>query len=176
MTITKSLVAFAILSMTVSVHAAITYGSNNAGTLYAGIKTGLVDADLGKKSVVYGVYGGYNYDQNLGAEAEYVTSFDKKFGADNQTREYGVSSLGAYGTYRYHFLNTPFYAKGRLGIAKTEIEVKNVDGGSYSSTSDKIGFGYGIGAGYQLDNLGIEASYNKTSDIGVLGVGATMNF
>lgn len=161
---------------TMGANAAITYGSNNAGTLYAGAKLGQVDADLGSSAMAFGVYGGYHYDQNLGAEAEFIVSQDKKFNAGEQTREYGVSSMGVYGTYRYQFVGTPFYAKGRLGIAKTKLEVNNVDGGSYNSVSDTVGLGYGVGAGYQNGNIGVEAGVSKAGDATMFGVGASMTF
>lgn len=176
MSIQKTLLAVGVALAGTMANAAITYGTQHSDTAYVGIKVGQADVDLAKNAIAYGVYGGYHYDHNLGVEAEYITSQDKKYGVDAQTREYSVSSLAGYGTYRYHFFNTPFYAKAKLGLAKTKVEINAVDGASYINNSDKLGLGYGVGAGYQNGSLGVEAGFSKAGDMKLLGVGVNMAF
>ncbi len=89
-----------------------------------------------------------------------------------------TKTYGAYGTYRYTFPNTALYAKGKLGIAKTELEA-DFDDGSSDSTSD-TGIAGGVGLGYNVSpNLGVEAEYammDSDADTKLLTVGANLKF
>lgn len=179
-TLSKILLVAATSAVAMSASAAVTYGKSNAGQPYVGVKVGQVDADVvgAPKSVNYGVYGGYNFDQNFGAEVEYTGSEAKDYTVGNAKYEYDVKSFGAYGTYRYHLNATPFYAKGKLGVANTKIEDKRVDGTNSFSKVDKTGLAGGVGLGYSASqNFGIEAGYNYLSeDANSISLGAHLAF
>ncbi len=177
------LVGSSVLS--VSAHAATTFGN---GQMYAGLKVGqfyldddgLDDLD---DATAYGVYGGYKFDPNFGIEVEYVGSSDADFEFDGIDGEYDVKTYGAYGTYRYFFPNAAgIYAKGKLGIAKTEVDISIDDGfgGSYDDSSDDTGVAGGIGLGYSINpDFAVELEYALTdsdADAELLTLGAHLNF
>lgn len=163
----------ASLALTVTANAAVGY---NAGQPYIGAKIGQVDTDVvSEKALAYGVYGGYNFDQNFGAEVEFQGSETKEFGTGLSKAEYDAKTYGAYGTYRYHFNNSPLYVKGKLGAAKTEVDVKSKIT-SYTATYDKTGVAGGAGVGFQQGNFGVEAMYNHLGEGNVVSVGAHLAF
>lgn len=171
--LSKIVLATAIIAGATVANANVSYGNGAmAGQPYVGVKVGKfkVDADI-KDPTAYGVYGGYNFDQNFGAEVEYVGSEDVKDGGV----EYNVKTYGVYGTYRYHFNNTPVYLKGKLGVAKAEAEAKSALG---SATADDTGLGLGIGLGYApTANISLEASYDHVaSDVDLYTIGASLKF
>lgn len=178
-TLNKAILALGASSvLTMSANAAITYGSSAAGQPYVGVKVGQIDIDgAPSKATAYGVYGGYNFDQNFGVEAEYIGSEDKGYTQGARDYEYNAKTYGAYGTYRYNFNNTPAYVKGKLGVAKTEVEDKSLDG-RYSAESDETGLAGGVAVGFNATpNVGIEAGYNYLgSDANMWGVGAHLKF
>lgn len=176
-TLQKTLLALAATSvMAMSANATISYGSSAASSQpYVGVQIGQADIDgLDKKATTYGVYGGYNFDHQLGIEGEFIKS-DKTEINSAVTGE--LQSYGVYGTYRWNFNNTPVYAKGKLGVAKTELEIANTSG-SFRSTNDVTGLAGGIGIGYKpTGNIGIEAGYNYlSSDAKNLSLGAHFTF
>lgn len=179
-TLSKTLLALSASSLlAVSANAAISYGTSAEAQPYVGVKIGQIDADqIDGKNTAYGVYAGYNFDQNFGAEIEYVGSDTKDFNVGARPVEGDVKSYGAYGTYRYNFVNTPFYAKGKLGIAKTEVDVTSRDAIAYSNKSDKTSLAGGVGVGFKpLANVGVEASYNYLSeDANAISLGAHLAF
>lgn len=171
--LSKIVLATAVIAAATTASANVNYGkSAMAGQPYVGIKVGKfkLDGDI-KDPTAYGVYGGYNFDQNFGAEVEYVGSSDVAVGA----AEFNAKTYGAYGTYRYHFNATPVYLKGKLGIAKTETELK---GSSISVKDDSTGLAFGVGAGYApTANIALEANYDRVaSDVDVYSVGASLKF
>ncbi|OOS06452.1 Outer membrane protein beta-barrel domain-containing protein [Moraxella cuniculi DSM 21768] len=176
----KTLLALTAASLlSVGANAAISYGSSPDAQPYVGVKAGMIDADqISGKMAAYGLYAGYNFDQNFGAEAELVRSSSKDFQVNNSSRQGEVKTMGIYGTYRYNFVNTPFYAKGKLGIARTEVDVEGRNGSSYTSNVQSTGLAGGVGAGFKVNsNIGVEASYNYLSDdASMLGVGAHLAF
>lgn len=175
---TKTLMMLGLSLFALNAHSAVSYGSSSAGQVYVGAKLGLLDADIAnKKTTAYGVYGGYNFDQTVGIEAEYLTTTTKDFDVDSQRYEYDAKSIGVYGTYRYHIPNTTIYLKGKLGMANTEVSSKGVTV-TNTHTSDKTSVAGGVGAGVKLtQNIGVEAGYNYlNADTKVLGVGAYFAF
>lgn len=165
--------------LSVSAQAAVNY----AGQPYVGVKAGkfMVDADGLDDPTAYGIYAGYNFDPNFGAEVEYVGSSDTDIDTDNSAvkAEYDLKTYGAYGTYRYQFPNTGLYAKGKLGFAKTEINVSASTVGYSDSDSDSdSGVAGGIGLGYNFNpNMGVEAEYDYVAeDVSLLTVGAHYKF
>ncbi|WP_201616332.1 porin family protein [Psychrobacter immobilis] len=180
-TLQKALIALSVGSlMSISAQAAINY----AGQPYAGVKVGqfLVDADDLDDPTAYGVYAGYNFDSNFGAEIEYVGSNDADVdtGVSGIKGEYDLKTYGAYGTYRYQFPNTDIYAKGKLGFAKAEIDVSLSDafGNSDSDSDSDSGVAGGIGLGYNFNpNMSIEAEYDYVAeDLTLLTLGAHYKF
>ncbi|WP_296242901.1 MULTISPECIES: porin family protein [unclassified Psychrobacter] len=175
-TLQKTLLALAAGSLlSMGAQAAVSYGNGYTGQPYVGVKVGQfnLDTDGASNPTAYGVYGGYNFDPNFGLEAEYVGSDD----ADYYNGDVDAKTYGLYGTYRYGFNNTPVYAKGKLGVARTEI-----DGDSrlpYASVSDKsTRLAGGLGLGYSVNpDFGIEAEYDIVgSDADLWTVGAHLKF
>lgn len=185
----KTLLAVSASSLlAMSANAAISYGNSADAQPYVGAKIGQVDAkQINGKNTAYGIYAGYNFDQNFGVEAEFVGSDAKEFNvavpaaAGTQVVypvKGDVKSFGAYGTYRYNFINTPFYAKGKLGVAKTKVDVTSRNATAYSNKSDKTSLAGGVGVGFKpLANVGVEASYNYLSeDANAISLGAHLAF
>ena len=180
-TLQKALIALSVGSlMSVSAQAAADY----AGQPYVGVKIGkfmVDDSDLDDPTA-YGIYAGYNFDSNFGAEVEYVGSSDTDIdtGRSNIDAEYDLKTYGAYGTARYQFPNTGLYAKGKLGFAKTELDVNVSDnfGNSGSSSNSDSGVAGGIGLGYNFNpNMSVEAEYDYVAeDVTLLTVGAHYKF
>lgn len=178
-TLSKAMFATtAALAMTVSANAAVSYGSS-VGQPYVGVKVSQFDVDVAgaPKSTGYGVYGGYNFDQHLGAEVEYQASEKKDYSIGAARYEYDVKSFGAYGTYRQHLANTPFYAKGKLGVANTKIADTGTNN-TFSNKEDKTSLAGGVSVGYAPNqNFGIEAGYNYlNSEANAITVGAHIAF
>ena len=166
--------------LSVSAQAAINY----AGQPYVGIKAGkfmVDDSDLDDPTA-YGVYAGYNFDSNFGAEIEYVGSSDTDIntGTSAIKADYNLKTYGIYGTYRYQFPNTALYAKGKLGLAKAELDasVSNILGYSGSTSDSDSGVAGGIGLGYNFNpNMSLEAEYDYVAeDVTLLTIGAHYKF
>ena len=177
-TLQKTLLALAAGSLlTVGAQAAVTYGNGYTGQPYVGVKVGQFDLDVdgADDPTAYGVYGGYNFDPNFGVEVEYVGSDDADYyGADIDAKTYG-----AYGTYRYAFPNSGLYAKGKVGIAKTELEASaTFDGETRSKSADDTSLAGGIGLGYAVNqDFSVEAEYDIVgSDTDLMTIGAQLKF
>lgn len=162
--------------MTMSAQAAISYG---AGQSYVGAKIGQYrpDGDVASSiddAISYGVYGGYKFTPNFGIEAEYLaTSEEEVYNNEFEKSEYSADVYGLYGTYDYAFPNTAIYAKGRLGIAKNEIDAeytdKIVSSGSFKASDSDTGVAGGLALGYNVTPMvSVEAMYNfyPSIDIG----------
>ncbi|MGP5179311.1 outer membrane protein, partial [Psychrobacter aquimaris] len=91
-----------------------------------------------------------------------------------------AKSYGAYGTYRYQFPNTALYAKGKLGVAKTEIEGNYLveDSNRKTISKDDTSLAGGVGLGYSVNpNFSVEAEYDMLgSDADLMTVGAQLKF
>ncbi|WP_350657233.1 porin family protein [Psychrobacter sp. S1-30-MNA-CIBAN-0213] len=177
-TLQKTLLALAAGSLlSVSAQAAVSYGNGYTGQPYVGVKVGQFDLDVNGADdpTAYGVYGGYNFDPNFGIEAEYVGSDD----ADYRNGDIDAKTYGAYGTYRYAFPNTGLYAKGKLGVAKTEVEGNYTVGTNRVSFSDDdTSLAGGVGLGYSVNpDFSVEAEYDVLgSDADLMTVGAHLKF
>lgn len=175
-TFAKIALAAAVSIAAMGANAAVNYGAG-VGQPYIGAKVGQFKVDGAEKDpMAYGVYGGYEFGNGFGAELEYVGSDKEKLAG---AIDYKVKTYGAYGTYKYNFANTPFYAKGKLGVAKVEVEASaNTVAGSVSGKADDTGFAYGLGVGYSpAKNFAIEAEFAKpTSDDDLLTIGAALKF
>ena len=180
-TLQKTLIALATGSLlSVSAQAAVNY----TGTPYVGVKAGqfMLDDDGTQKldkATAYGVYGGYNFDPNFGVEVEFLGSDDADVRVNGVDGEYDVKTYGAYGTYRYYLPNASgLYAKGKLGIAKTEADVNYSNG--TSTSSDDTGIAGGIGLGLAVNNnMSIEGEYamaDSDIDSKLWTVGAHLKF
>ena len=177
-TLQKTILALATGSLlTVGANAAVTYGNGYTGQPYVGAKIGQFDNDVeGDDPTAYGVYAGYNFDPNFGMEVEYVGSDD----ADYYNGDIDAKTYGAYGTYRYAFPNTGLYAKGKLGLAKTEVEGNYLDENSDRNTisRDDTSIAGGVGLGYAVNpDFSVEAEYDMLgSDADLMTVGAQLKF
>lgn len=172
-----SAVAVASILATTANANTITYGGTQVNQPYVGLKVGQFADGYEKASrynvTGYGVYGGYNFDQNFGAEGEYLITDKKELNAGSGV-DTKAQTYGAYGTYRYNFDNTPFYAKAKAGIAK--IEARHTTPIGVFKGAD-TSFAYGLGAGYQNGNIGIEASFSRPhADVDVISLGANLAF
>ena len=171
--------------MTMSAQAAVSYG---AGQSYVGAKIGQYDAeDTDDEALSYGVYGGYKFTPEFGVEAEYLTTSDADVFDDSfEKLEYSGEVYGLYATYDYALPNTALYAKGRLGIAKNELEVDYTDKEdsfySYNASESETSIAGGLGLGYNITPMAsVEVMYNmypSVEDIDVDGVtlGAHVKF
>ena len=161
-TLQKTLLALAAGTlMTAGAQAAVTYGNGMTAQPYIGAKVGQYDLDGAKdKGTSYGVYGGAKFTPNFGLEAEYLTTSDEDL---NDVQEYSADTYGVYATGDYAFPNTGgLYGKGRLGIAKNEVDVegKGIASGLKTSGSE-TGVAGGLGLGFNVaPNASIEAMYN----------------
>lgn len=184
-TLQKALIALSVGSLlSVSAQAAINY----AGQPYAGVKVGQYSPDEADDDAVsYGVYGGYKFTPEFGVEAEYLTTNDATIFDDNfEKSEYSADVYGLYATYDYAFPNTGLYAKGRLGVAKNEIDVDYTDkviaSNSENFSVSDTGVAGGLGLGYNITPMAsVEAMYNiypEVDDSQISGVtlGAHVKF
>lgn len=177
-TLQKTLLAVAAGSLlSMGAQAAVSYGNGYTGQPYVGAKVGQFDLDVdgADDPTAYGIYGGYNFDPNFGVEAEYVGSGD----ADYRGGDIDAKTYGAYGTYRYAFPNTGLYAKGKLGVAKTEVEGNYVSGiRNVSFSDDDTSLAGGVGLGYSVNpDFSVEAEYDMLgNDTDLMTVGAQVKF
>ncbi|MGP5408288.1 porin family protein [Psychrobacter celer] len=163
-TLQKVLIALSIGSlMSVSAQAALNY----AGQPYAGVKIGQYSPDDAEDDAFsYGVYGGYKFTPEFGLEAEYLTTSDTDAFEDSfEKSEYNADVYGLYATYDYAFPNTAVYAKGRLGVAKNEIDVDYTDkldaSENESFSMSDTGVAGGLGLGYNVSPMAsVEVMYN----------------
>jgi opacity protein-like surface antigen len=187
-TLQKTILALATGSLlSMGAQAAVNY----VGQPYAGVKVGQYSPDDGEDATSYGVYGGYRMANNFGVEAEYLGTSDETLEDNALSKvEYNGKVYGLYGTYDYAFPNTGLYAKGRLGVAKNEIEfdgTSKVTGRTASTSVSDTGIAGGLGLGYNVTPMAsVEAMYNmyptieddNTGDIDVSGItlGAHLKF
>ena len=176
-TLQKTLLAVLAGSlMTVGAQAAVNYGSNMTAQPYIGAKVGQYDVDdADDEATSYGIYGGAKFTPNFGIEAEYLTTNDADLDKEGtESWEYNGQVYGLYATYEYAFPNTGgLYAKGRLGVAKNEIEVDYKDT-AFPEDNEKYsesdtGIAGGLGLGYNIaPNVAIEVAYEwyPTIDFG----------
>lgn len=181
-TVNKTLVALVAGSLlTVGANANV-YQQNTTAQPYFGVKAGQFDIDVNgaDKATAYGVYAGYQFDQNVGVEAEYVGSEKADVNLTTASgatvpAKYDAKSYGVYGTYKYNFANTPVYAKGKLGLARSEFEAETT---GVSRTNSDTGIAGGVGVGFKATpNFAIEAEYDyKSNDMNLWSIGANFKF
>lgn len=134
------------------------------GQPYVGVKAGQFNTDMDNHDVdnqtAYGVYAGYNFTPNFGAEVEYVDSSKEDVTVSNvKTGELKTNTTGLYGTYRYNFPASNVYAKGKLGFAQTQVDYRD-------NETDDTGLAGGVGLGYNLaPNAAIEAEYTRLPSV-----------
>lgn len=179
----KLVLAASMLALgVVSANAAVSYGTgSNAQQAYVGVKATQLDPkvyQINKKTTGYGVYGGYNYDQNLGVELEFQGSGSKDYIYNGFAYEYDAKAYGAYATYRYGFGDMPVYVKGKLGVGATQIEDKSKGGNWWSAKSSKASVAGGASVGFNpTSNIGVELGYNQLSaDARGVSLGAHVAF
>lgn len=174
-TLNKAILALGASSvLAMSANAAISHGTSGDSSLYVGAKAGQIDVKSKPKANAYGMYAGYNFDNHLGAEIEYLGSSDTKYQEAGADREYKAKTYGAYGVYNYQFGTSPVYAKGKLGVAKTDIDAKGVN---FTESKNTTGVAGGAAIGATLAGVNLEAGYNYlNSDANMWTVGAHLKF
>lgn len=147
--------------MTVGAQAAMNY---NTAEPYLGVKVGQYDLDGAEdEATSYGVYGGAKFTPNFGVEAEYMTTSDEDFKTGTFTNsEYNGEVYGLYATGNYYFPNTNgIYAKGRVGVAKNEVEVDSKVADYFDGSESETGIAGGVGLGYDFaPNAAVEIAYD----------------
>ena len=178
----KVLVALSVGSlMSVSAQAALFSGANYNGQPYIGAKVGqfMLDIEELDDPTAFGAYAGYNFTPAVGMEVEYVGSSEESISGNGINVDYDLKTYGIYGTYRYVFPNTALYAKGKLGLAKAELDTEVSElGNSESESNSDTGLAGGIGLGYSVTpNLAIEGEYAIVAeDVDLLTIGANFKF
>ncbi|PNK60734.1 porin family protein [Psychrobacter sp. FDAARGOS_221] len=170
----KTLLAFAAGSlMTVGAQAAINYGNGMTAQPYVGAKIGQYDLDKADdEAFSYGIYGGAKFAPNFGVEAEYMTTNKEDFANNGVNKsEYEADVYGLYGTADYVFPGSNMYAKGRLGVAKNKVKVRDNISGNRSESD--TGIAGGVGLGYNFNpNAAVELAYDwypEVKDVGNRG-------
>ena len=75
--------------------------------------------------------------------------------------EISTNTAGLYGTYKYQFPASNVYAKGKLGIAQTQVDFGD-------DKYDESGLAGGVGLGYNLSpNASVEAEYTRLPSVDV---------
>jgi len=154
-----------------------------AGKVYVGAAIGMMDYNESgyDPGISAGFYGGYNLlgrdahwnadlaGGSLAAEAQITLTASK---GDAPSGEWDVNTIAVYAAYRHPFTNM-FYGKAKLGIAQTDLEVKNLP-----SESDKqTGLSAGIGGGFKVGPGAIEIEIaNHNSDFLFFSAGFHLNF
>lgn len=161
--------------ISVGAHAAV------ANQPYIGAKVGqfLVDDDDLDDLTAFGIYAGYNFTPEFSMEVEYVGSDEESVDINGVNVDYDLKTYGIYGAYRYVFPDTGLYAKGKIGLAKAEIDVEaNGFGVSVSDSNDDTGLAGGISLGYAVNpNVAIEGEYAIIAeDVDLLTIGANFKF
>lgn len=168
-TLNKTLLALVAGTVVTAGTNAALYQTNTTGYTgqpYVGVKAGQFNTDVDSldadNQTAYGVYAGYNFTPNFGAEVEYVDSSkeDLKY-SGTKVGEISTNTAGLYGTYKYQFPASNVYAKGKLGIAQTQVD----DG---DDKYDESGLAGGVGLGYNLSpNASVEAEYTRLPSVDV---------
>jgi hypothetical protein len=181
---TKTLAAAVVLTAGLAAAGA----AQAAGKIYVGAKLGLLDADPSgctagcslDPAFNIGAYGGYNmlgkdahWDADLAGgtlavEGEATLTAVK--GDAGLLGDWDMTSIAAYAAYR-HPMTDAFYLKGKLGVARYEIDT---DFGSFDS---ETALAAGIGAGWSVGPGSIEAEITTyEGDILFVTAGFHMSF
>jgi len=154
------------------------------GKIYVGGKLGVMDPDIAgfDNTYVGGVYGGYNLlgkdahfaadlkGGTLAAEGEVLLSLAK--GKAATAGKWDITNVSAYAAYR-HPITDYFYLKGKVGLARYDINTTLASANSGTETK----LAAGIGAGWKVGPGRIEAELTTyESDILFLSAGFLMNF
>lgn len=173
----KSALVLATASVCQSASAANLFGGTVDGKPYVGVKVGKLDYSGKVKPMSYGVVAGYQYDPNVGVELEYLGSEEKKesgtvrIGAGDQAVDVAYAGsvkgrhYGVYGHYRYNFDQSPIYAKGRVGLVNSEVNIKTTttdERFDFARKQTSTGMALGANVGYQATpNLGVELGLTR---------------
>jgi OOP family OmpA-OmpF porin len=173
---------FALIASVAAVGAAQAQTANTAPRGYVGVGVATADnstIDSYKSSAK--IFGGYEFDQNLGIEAGYTDFRNADYSVGNingSTKGYGTYVAGKYTVP----VNEQFSAYGKLGLAYSERKISDNAGLDY--TNHDTGAYAGVGVQYSLNqNVALTAEYErygKSKDFGakadVWTVGAKYSF
>lgn len=139
------------------------------------------------KDTAYRIGVGYQFNQNFGLEANYVdfgtfgvsgTYLGVPFTAD---AEADALQLAVTGTMP---INESFAVIGKLGMARTSVDVAVAGGAPGTASDDSTGLTYGIGVKYNINKaMAIRAQYENFDEstpddekLSLLSVGLTFGF
>ena len=146
-----------------SLASAPVYAAAGDDGLHVGLKTGLMDVDVG----------GFDIDSPLGfvvgfEQGLYGFELEANFaGGDVEGFDLDFDTFAFYGVFRSE---GEVFFKLKAGFLR-----ENVDVAGFSE--DDTGFSVGVGAGARVDNLSFEAEYTIIEeDVNFLSVGANVHF
>ena len=162
------------------------YAGAEIGRTSFSLKSSLPVTASDKSGNAISIFGGYNFDQNFGAEAGYTSfgSFSETATvASVATRQDGKArSFYAVGTARAN-LTDSFGVHGRAGVSFGKVTGTNVLPAADSLMGSKRSLLVGIGADYKLtSNITLTADYNHYGKLSnnvkanTLMVGAKVSF
>lgn len=171
---------FALIATVATVGAAQAQTTATRGYVGVGVATAKnTTIDSYKSSAK--IYGGYDFDQNLGLEAGYTDFRDADYrvgGINGTTKGYGTYVAGKYTVP----VNEQVAAYGKLGLAYSKRSISDSAGLNYDNHD--TGAYAGVGLQYKLNqNVALNAEYErygKSKDFGakadVWTVGMKYNF
>lgn len=118
----------------------------------------------------YGVRGGYFFNANFGVEAFYTDLYDESIADDFfgditlEGRTYGVGVVAKKNVSDAH---AGLFVSGRLGVARTEMEVGVAGSGSEEESDTRVFLG--AGAGYDFNEhfgLSLDVTYQQPKLLG----------
>lgn len=138
---------------------------------YAGGDIGSTKIDgYSDRETSYGVFGGYQINQNFGVEANYRVLADfEDFGADFKGEQVGISAIGTIP------LSNGFSVFGRLGYNHISAEVKG-GGMSYKESDNKAVYGVGLGYAFTPTVSARVEVQKPESDVTNLSAGVSFRF
>ena len=129
-TLNKTLLALIAGTVVTAGANAALYQTNTVGYTgqpYVGVKAGQFNTDADRvdadNQTAYGVYAGYNFTPNFGAEVEYVDSSkeDRKVNGTRKEVKLALTPLVYMVLINIQFPASNVYAKGKLGVAQTKL-------------------------------------------------------
>lgn len=184
MTLKSHVVSLALLTSLLA-----TGATHAAGKIYVGAKLAVAEADIPGFDYAYlgGIYGGFNllgkdsqFNQDLkggtlAVEGEALLTIHKGDAASGG--KWDMKSLGVYAAYR-HPLTDYFYLKGKVGVARTDIDTAVTPSSSINArTGTDTSLVAGIGGGFKVGPGRLEAELATfEGDITLLSAGFHMAF
>jgi opacity protein-like surface antigen len=155
---------FALIAGVAAVGAAQAQTTNTAPRAYVGVGVATADSiTVGGYKADAKIFGGYEFNQNVGIEAGYTNFGSTDFSRSANGQSVSGSTKG-YGTYiagKYNLpINEQFSAYGKLGLAYSERKYSNSLGMNYNDHD--TGAYAGLGVQYNVkQNVALTAEYER---------------